>query len=87
MREGPLGPYRRETTVASKEDGGVYAGHSEGHEGMPYDVEPGEYAIWLPHDCDEWIIATGSREEVLTKGRQFVEAVQAALEVIEKGAE
>lgn len=82
------GPYRRATTVEEEEYGGVYAGGPRPSEGndrydYPHDVDTGEYAIWLPHDCDEWVIACGTREEVLAKGREFLESVKAALDAME----
>jgi hypothetical protein len=83
-----FGNYRRVTTVDS--EAGVHAGQraedSRSWEFPAHDVRPGEWALWLPHDCDEWIIAHGTATEVLEAGRRFRDAIDAALAHIEEQA-
>lgn len=82
-----FGDYSRSTTV--EEDARVHAarkgdpdnGASDGY-GL-HDVAEGEWALWLPHDCDEWTIACGDATSVLDEGRRFLASVQAALDHIE----
>ena len=78
-----FGDYRRVTSV--DDEAGVHAARrpAEGYSDVPYDVERGAWALWLPHDCDEWVIASGSADEVLAAGRQFRDAIEKALRHIE----
>lgn len=59
------------------------------------DYVPAEYptfSVWLPHSCDEWIIAGPprydygrcSREEAIEELQQFIAEAQMALSVLQK---
>lgn len=46
-----------------------------------------EWAPFLPHRCDAWEIASGSRAEVLAAGLAFRVELNRAIEVLEKDEE
>lgn len=77
MAETEFGPYVRSTTFETEARVTVTRHGDTWH---PY--EGGEVALWLPHDCDEWLIASGSREEVLARGEEFIASVRAAVDFV-----
>lgn len=86
----PIGPYRCDNDDPEDDPSGLSAGGPCPQIGEPgrwefplYDMGPGDYAIWLPHQCDEWIVACGSKEHVLAKARDFLASVKAAIEALE----
>lgn len=52
----------------------------------PHDIEPGHWAVVLPHHCDEWVIATGGREHVLAEARRFRDELDIAIRHMEADA-
>ena len=54
---------------------------------VPMDVEDGDWAIWLPHQCDEWIIASDpDLEAFLECARRFRAELSSAIRSLEKAA-
>lgn len=74
-----FGEYSRRTTV--EDDARINAAqHTDATRlWMPDDTTDGEWAVWLPHDCDEWVIAHGDRPAVIAKLTQFRDAVDDAI--------
>jgi len=52
----------------------------------PFDMKDGDWSVFLPHHCDEWIIATGDRESVLAEARRFRAELDAAIGTLEGSA-
>lgn len=70
--EDPLGPDMR----------GIIAG---GSRRASYAVDDEDYGLFLPHSCDEWVIAAGSdKETVLADARAFRAELDAAIAVLEQ---
>lgn len=45
-------------------------------------MEKNQYVVYLPHSCDEWIIAAGTREEVITRVEAHIAQMVRALDEI-----
>lgn len=78
-----VGPYSRSTTT--DDDARVHVAQRplEGYGvPVPYDVERGAWCVWLPHDCDEWVIGTGSSEHVAEQVELLIESLTEALNVL-----
>lgn len=83
MSQRAVGPYSRPTTV--DDEARVHVAHrGEGEYVDPYDVAVGEWAVWLPHDCDEWIIGQGDREHVAQQVRLLIDSLTEALAALEE---
>lgn len=75
-----FGPYERPTTITDAARVTAEKRPDEGYEpDVPDDVERGDWAIWLPHDCDDWVIAHGSPEHVVAEARKLIDALEAAI--------
>jgi hypothetical protein len=58
------------------------------HAGSDPRLEPeSEWALALPHHCDEWNIGDGSREDVLAEAKRFRAELDAAIAVMEAAAD
>lgn len=44
---------------------------------------PGTWALYLPHQCDEWAIGSGTCDEVLAAAKQFRAELDEAIAVLE----
>lgn len=44
-----------------------------------------EWALYLPHQCDAWDIASGDRETTLAEARAFRAELDRAIGVLEQG--
>lgn len=51
------------------------------------DAYADEWALYLPHQCDAWDIASGDRETTLAGARAFRAKLDRAIEVLETGEE
>lgn len=83
-----FGPYVRETTTDEEAHVTVaQAGNSEHDDYMPqvdyHRLENGQWAVWLPHDCDEWVIGHGTKEETLDQLNTFIESLNAAKQFLD----
>lgn len=45
-----------------------------------------EWALYLPHQCDAWDIASGDHETTLAEAKTFRADLDRAIEVLEQGA-
>lgn len=43
----------------------------------------GLWAVYLPHQCDDWEIAEGTRDEALTEVRRFRDELDQAIRILE----
>lgn len=83
MSTEQVGPYTRSTTV--DDDARVHVGLCEEGDYLGlYDVAVGEWAVWLPHDCDEWVIGQGTREHVAEQVRLLIASLTEALGRLEE---
>lgn len=51
------------------------------------DARVDEWALFLPHRCDAWTIAVGSRADVLAAGLAFREQLDEAIRWLEREAQ
>jgi hypothetical protein len=51
------------------------------------DAQVDDWALFLPHRCDAWRIAIGSRVEVLAAGLAFRAELDRAIKMLEQGEE
>ncbi len=65
------------TAVATGEPGYAVGG---------YDILQGDWAVFLPHSCDEWVIATGDRGRVLAEVLRFRAELDLAVETLREAA-
>ena len=49
------------------------------------DIGKGDWAVMLPHSCDSWVIAAGSREHTLAEARRFRDELDKAIAMLEAG--
>ena len=78
-----FGTYARATTV--EDTARIQAdvkGKLERRRSLPTVYENGDdsAAVWLPHDCDEWVIASGSVDEAVAQAEEFRAALDEAIE-------
>lgn len=76
-------PIRPEDGPEDPDGHGDFRGLLVGASRRTYDVEDHGYGVYLPHSCDEWVIASGDREQVLEQARAFRAELDAAITAIE----
>lgn len=79
-----FGPYKTTTSTDDEAQVNATSPQDRWTPDRPMDVSPDDHALWLPHSCDEWIIAQGDRETVIARGREFIASVEAALNWLEQ---
>lgn len=51
----------------------------------PMDAGADDFAVWLPHSCDEWIIGCGTPEQVIEQVAALRDDLNSILAIIAKG--
>lgn len=49
-----------------------------------YEVDEEEAAAYLPHQCDEWVIGSGTTTDVIAELRKLRDEVDAAIKFLEQ---
>lgn len=65
---------------------GKPVGEPDGYDFGQPDALGDEWALYLPHQCDAWDIASGDLETTLAEAKAFRADLDRAIEVLEQGA-
>jgi hypothetical protein len=66
-----------------QEDGDPIGEPGEYEMSWDHGVDLGDWALYLPHQCDAWNIADGDRETTLAEAREFRAELDAAIKLLE----
>jgi hypothetical protein len=66
-----------------QEDGEPVGEPGEYGTGWGHGVDLGDWALFLPHQCQAWNIADGDRETTLAEARAFRAELDAAIKLLE----